>query len=211
MPRKGKRRREAQRERKEHLKAEREIGAGVPASPQPRREQPPQRAWRQPAHSRRKRGGGLPVNPWLIGTPAAAIAVVVIAVIAFSGGGGGGPKATPTPDPRLAGATPAASVAIEATGEESGSYYVPDTLTIKAGEVTEIVINNTAKRVSHNLRVSGLNGQYDVDVPGSDDWFIPVVKQGEQGRLVLKMDKPGTYPFQCDFHPQTQKGTLIVQ
>ena len=32
----------------------------------------------------------------------------------------------------------------------------------------------------------------------------------EEGRVVVKIDEPGSYPFKCDFHPQ-QTGTLILR
>jgi hypothetical protein len=37
-----------------------------------------------------------------------------------------------------------------------------------------------------------------------------VIKPGDSERLIVKIDEPGTYPFRCDFHPQYQKGTLVL-
>jgi plastocyanin len=104
-------------------------------------------------------------------------------------------------------------VNITAQGEEDGSTFSPSTLTIDAGVVTEIVITNIATRVSHNLRVSGEDGEYETDDPKNvkDDFAIPLIEAGKTGRLVVKINTPGSYKFQCDFHPVTQKGTLVVQ
>ncbi len=218
MPRKGKKRREAQRERKEHLRAERETEAAAGgtarsevelaklARAKARAEHEAERLRRKQKAARKAGGGaGFPVNPWYIGTPIVLILVAVGAYFVFSGGGGGEkPQPPQIPDPPPG--APTSTKNIQAIGEESGSTFVPDTLTIKAGEIVEIVLTNVAERVSHNLRVSGEDSEYDTD----DDWFIPIVKKGEVGRLIFKIDKAGTYPFQCDFHPQTQKGTLTV-
>jgi len=216
MAKKSKKRREAERRRLERAQQGAEA---TPAAEQEaaRLARARAKAEHEAERLRRKaRREGQGVNPWYIGLPVAGVAVagVIALVLLLTGGGGGGAAPSPTPDPRLGGATPAATLDLEATGEEVPSaVFIPDTLTIKAGEVTEIVVRNTAARASHNLRVSGDDGEYETDDPKNpkDDWLLPIVKAGETGKLVLKMDKPGTYKFQCDFHPQSQKGTLIVQ
>ena len=120
---------------------------------------------------------------------------------------------SPTPELRLGSATATATVALQAIGEEDGSTYVPDTLAVSAGEITDIVLTNTAQRVSHNIRISGEDGQYETDDPKNvkDDWLLPIVEAGKTGTLAIKIDTPGTYKFQCDFHPMTAKGLLKVQ
>jgi plastocyanin len=150
---------------------------------------------------------------WGIITALTVVAVAVVVFFVLGGlGGGGGPDPTPKPDPRIDGPA-TATVTMQAVGEEDGSTFVPNTLTISAGEVTEIVVTNVAVRVSHNLRVSGEDGEYETDDPKNlkDDWLIPIIEVGKTGRLLIIMETPGSYKFQCDFHPVTQKGTLIVQ
>ncbi len=164
--------------------------------------------------AKREHDDGL--NPLIVWIPigGVAVAAVVVAAILLAGGSGdGGSAATPTINPIIGTATPAASVSIVAQGEEDGSTFSPDTLTIDAGVVTEIVITNTATRVSHNMRVSGEDGEYETDALNNpkDDFAIPLIAAGKTGSLVVKIDTPGSYKFQCDFHPQTQKGTLVVQ
>jgi plastocyanin len=216
MPRKGKKRREAHRERKLEraeatpLSSEEEVARLARAKAKAEHEA---ERLRRKAH---REDSGAGVNPWYVGLPiggAAVAGIIVLGVVLLGGGGGGEATPSPTRDPRLGTATPAATLAMEARGEESGSTFVPDTLTIDAGKVVEIVVNNTAQNVSHNLRVSGEDGEYATDDPKNlkDDWVIPIIEKGQTGRLELMMNKPGSYKFQCDFHPQTQKGTLIVQ
>ncbi len=216
MPKKGKKRREAERRARERAvdathTPEEEAARLARAKAKVEHE-----AERLRRKAKREHEGGL--NPLVVGIPVggALIAGIVALVVLVVGGSGGdgGPAATPVPDPRLTpGVTPAATLTMDATGEEEGSIYVPDTLTIPAGEVVEIVVNNKAVRVSHNLRVSGEDGQYETDDPKNvkDDWVIPIIEHGKTGRLKLRIDTPGSYKFQCDFHPQTQKGTLVVQ
>lgn len=215
MPKKGKKRREAERRARERVAET----AHSPEEESARLARAKAKAEHEAERLRRKAhrdAQGRGVNPLVLGVPigGAAVAAIILAIVLVAGGpGDDGPAATPTPDPRLEGATPAATLTMEARGEENGSTFVPDTLTVDAGVVTEIVVNNTATRVSHNLRVSGEDGEYETDDPKNlkDDWAISIIKAGETGRLELKMDTPGSYKFQCDFHPLTQKGTLIVQ
>jgi plastocyanin len=212
MPKKSRKRREAEkraRERVDEAAGASEQETARLARAKAKAEHEAERLRRK---ARRERVEGL--NPLVVWVPlaGAAVAAVVVAVVVLAGGSDGGPKASPTPDPRLGGATPAATL-MDAIGVEEGSTFVPDTLTISAGEVAEIVLVNKAQNVSHNLRVSGGDGEYETDDPKNlkDDWLLPIVKAGETGRLQLKIDAAGSYKFQCDFHPQTQKGTLIVQ
>ncbi len=75
--------------------------------------------------------------------------------------------------------------------------------------VNSLSIHSTVELTNHNLRVSGPDKEYDT----SDD-FEPqpfVIKPGETGRTVVKIEPPDTYPFRCDFHPLIQIGTLLLQ
>ena len=235
MSGKGKRRREARRRSKqrqeEQQPAQKPQAGGGPelAAPPPREERPAARE--EVAHSRTgrkkarrsaglwERVGGMRVSGWMIGVPVVVIGVVVVAVLILTSGSSGSsvPKVERTPDPRVAGQTPTASFNIEASDRGQGSsdsFYNPTEIRGKAGEVIELVVTNTGT-VSHNLRVSGPNKTYDVDTSGEkgDDFEMPpnTVLPGKTERLVVKIDEPGAYPFRCDFHPQFQKGTLVLE
>ena len=166
------------------------------------------------AHKRRKRGGRrrrLRLSPWLIATPVVAIGAVILAVLIVTSGSSGttGPAAEPTPDARVAELAPTASFTIEAGDDGTGnnSFFSPNTISANAGDVIELVVTNTGA-VSHNLRVSGPDGEYST---GDDFESQPfAIKPGETVRTAVKIESPGTYPFRCDFHPALQVGTLVL-
>jgi uncharacterized cupredoxin-like copper-binding protein len=151
--------------------------------------------------------------------PALAAGVGIVAFLILSSGGSSGDSAgspSATPDPRVAGLAPDVSFEIEAGDRGQGSsdsYFSPTEVQGTAGDVIELVVTNTGT-VSHNLRVSGPNGDYDVDTSGTkgDDFEMPpnVIMPGNTERLLVKIDQPGTYPFRCDFHPQYQTGNLVL-
>jgi plastocyanin len=216
---KSKRQRRRARERRQ----ERPEGARpVPDAEAEERPQAAPAAERRarPAKKRPRRHAGrrLRVSPWLAVVPLLAAGVAVVAFLVLSGGSSGGDSAPPeaTPDPRVAGLTPNVTIDIEASDRGAGaedSFYNPTEVEAKAGDVIDFVVTNTGT-VTHNLRLSGPNGVYDVDTSGKkgDDFEMPpnVIKPGETQHLVVKIDAPGSYPFRCDFHPQYQKGTLVL-
>jgi uncharacterized cupredoxin-like copper-binding protein len=158
-----------------------------------------------------------PVNvaalAWIGGIIGAVAVVGVVGFLLLSGGSNssGSTEPTATEDPRVAGLPIAQTINLEAGGAESGSFFRPNQITGSAGEVIEIKITNTGT-VSHNLRVSGEDGEYGDDRNPGDDFLSDpyAIKPGETARALVKIDKAGTYPFQCDFHPLDQKGTLVL-
>lgn len=226
MSGKGKRRREARRRSKQRQEEQQSAqkpqaeGGPEPAASLPREGRPAAReevtrsgGARKKARPRAglwQRVSRMRISGWMIGLPVVAVVVAVVAVLVVTSGssGGGGPDKTPTPDPRVAGQTPTATFTIEARGAESGSFYEPNTITAKAGEVIAITVKNTGT-VSHNMRLSGEDKEYDT----ADDFEMPpnVIEPGKSQTLVVKIDEPGTYPFRCEFHPLDQKGNLILE
>jgi plastocyanin len=160
----------------------------------------------------RAAGAAVPVWAWIGGVAVGGLVAVAGAFLLLSGGGDSddSPQPTATVDPRVEGLPIDQTVEIEAGGAESASFFNPTTITGNAGEVIEIVVNNTGT-VSHNLRVSGEDKEYGDDRVAGDDWVSDTpIQAGDTGRALVKIDQPGTYPFQCDFHPQVQKGNLVL-
>ncbi len=86
------------------------------------------------------------------------------------------------------------------------NVFEPDLLAIDAGTRTKINLPNTGEFV-HNLRIDGPDGEYFTE----DDITSPDVLPGEDGSMVIEIEVAGTYEFQCDFHTETQSGSLTVR
>lgn len=169
------------------------------------------REWAERKKARERKPAPIGMYAWAGGGAAVLIAVVVGAVLLLSGGGSseGGAVATATPDPRVAGLPIAQTVEIDAgdSGQATGTYFDPNTVSGRAGEVIEFVVKNVGS-VAHNLRVSGEDHEYDT----RDDFLTDpgTIQPGQEARVLVKIDTPGTYEFHCDFHPLTQIGNLII-
>ena len=148
---------------------------------------------------------------WIGGLAGIAVLTVAGVFLLVSGGSDSdGPAApTATPDPRVAGLPIAKTVDVEADddGQEVNPRFSPTSVTGNAGEVIEIRMINVGS-VAHNLRVSGIDKEYDT----RDDFLTDPgsIKGGEEGSVLVKIDEPGTYPFRCDFHPDQQIGNLVL-
>ena len=140
---------------------------------------------------------GLPVVVGVIG-------VVVVLILTSGSSGSSVPKVERTPDPRVAGQTPDNSISLNVNDVNFSQTELSGT----AGQVIEFKVTNTGTQ-SHNMVVAGPDNEYDT----ADD-FNPepfAIKAGETGRVVVKMDDPGTYLFRCAFHPTIEFGTLELK
>ena len=93
------------------------------------------------------------------------------------------------------------------------SFFGPDVTTIAAGEAVKINVSNTGS-VTHNLRIVGVDQEYgtaDDFLATLPDQASTLIKPGESGFTVVRIDEPGRYAFRCDIHPNVQIGTLIVR
>jgi plastocyanin len=219
---KGKRRREARRRARQReeeqsaaQKAQAEGGTEPAAPTTPRGERPAARAEVAQSRTGRKRRsaglwqrvGGMRVSGWMIGIPVVVIGVVVVAVLILtSGSSGDSAKPGPTPDPRVAGQTPDNSISLNVDDVNFSRTEIPG----KAGEVIEFLVTNTSStQQSHNMVVAGPDNEYDTADDFNPDPFA--IKAGETGRVVVKLDDPGTYNFRCAFHPTIEFGTLELE
>lgn len=216
MPRRGKKRRELARSRREAARSVSQEPAAEAAGELRGQERPARARQRPPREKQRRRArtGGQNLLPLLAVAAVVLIAAGVGAWFLLAGGSSSG--AGERDEDPFAGRTADVTKTIEAGGAESGSWFRPDSITVDAGQTVEILIKNTGT-VSHNLHVSGADKEYDT----LDDClecgarrlvsYPQAIKPGETGRVFVKLDEPGSYPFRCDFHPQDQFGTLIVQ
>ncbi len=92
------------------------------------------------------------------------------------------------------------------------SVFDPDVITITVGEAVKLNVSNTGS-VTHNLRIAGVDQEYgtaDDFVAKPPDQASTLIKPGESGFTVVRIDEPGQYAFRCDIHPDVQIGTLTV-
>jgi len=146
------------------------------------------------------------VSGWMIGLPVFVVVVgaVVVLIVTSGSSGGGGAKPGPTPDPRVAGATPDNSVSLTVSDVNFSNTEISG----KAGDVIEFLVKNTGTQ-SHNMVVAGPDNEYDTPDDFGPDPFA--IKAGATGRVVVKIDDPGTYLFRCAFHPTIEFGTLVLK
>jgi plastocyanin len=90
----------------------------------------------------------------------------------------------------------------------AGALYAPNHLTMTLVETVTIKVTN-ADTQEHNLRLAGLDGQYDTD----DDAITSPspISPGESGELTFVPQVAGSYTFRCDYHPDTMGGQIEVQ
>jgi uncharacterized cupredoxin-like copper-binding protein len=211
MARKGKKRREARR--RKHQDAEGVAAPRASTGDVADEESPPApvETAKKPARQKKKKGGTrVRISPWWFAGVGAIAAVGVFAFLIATSGSSGTtvPQVTAPPDPRVQGLVPVQTLQLEAGGSDVDAYFEPMRLTGPAGEAIEIVIENTGS-LSHNLTVAGVDDEYDT----SDDWVSrpELIEPGDTGSLVIKLDDPGTYRFQCSLHPQQQFGELVLE
>jgi plastocyanin len=96
--------------------------------------------------------------------------------------------------------------AIEVAGADI--QFSPNKLALAAGESVTIRVKNS-DTVPHNLRIAGLDGEYDTD---DDAVTLPeTIGNGESGELNFAPLVPGAYTFRCDFHPGSMGGQVVVR
>ena len=60
----------------------------------------------------------------------------------------------------------------------------------------------------HNMRTAGDDGEYGTDDDAISD--PDTISGGGDGTLTFSFAQPGTYPYQCEFHPDDMKGEITV-
>jgi plastocyanin len=112
--------------------------------------------------------------------------------------------------------TPAPAAVIEIIGDvEIGmgdNFFDLDgkrnpTLQIASGATVKVTVKNNGAAV-HNLRTTGADGKFGTD---DDQVTDPLaVPAGNTGAVEISFDKPGTYQYQCQFHPVDMSGEITV-
>ena len=84
------------------------------------------------------------------------------------------------------------------------NFYEPKTLTIPAGKTVEFVLKNEGAAV-HNMHILSEAKE------GKDLSSEALINPGKESKFKVKLTKPGTYNFQCDYHVPDMVGTITVQ
>jgi plastocyanin len=79
--------------------------------------------------------------------------------------------------------------------EAADFRFDPAEISVESGRAVTLQLDNTGD-VEHNISI----GELDVDVDAGP---------GESGRARITPE-PGTYTFQCKYHPSQMQGTLTV-
>lgn len=165
-------------------------------------------------------------NPRIPGWQIAGIFVTTAAVLAggaiwaLSQGGGTGEATGPTPAASASpaaspGASPAGSPAAGALEASMGDNFFDiqgtknATLQATAGQTLTINLTNKGTAI-HNMRLAGADNNFNTsDDAVSDPNLVPA---GQTAKVVWQVpNKPGTYKYQCDFHPADMHGEIVVK
>lgn len=79
---------------------------------------------------------------------------------------------------------------------------------VAAGAAVNVTLDNTGA-VPHDMRIAGPDGVFSEG--GDDIVSVPdLIPGGTTGTITFNLPA-GTYNYRCDFHPDTMKGTIVVQ
>jgi len=81
------------------------------------------------------------------------------------------------------------------------------TLSMKAGDSVTVQLTNSGNQ-AHNMRTAGADAELDTDDDAVSD--PDLIAGGADGTLTVSFAEPGTYPYQCEFHPDPMKGEITV-
>ncbi len=139
----------------------------------------------------RARGGTRPVKRIL-----AALALASLLGLLAPACGGGSESGLPAPGP-------AGEAVIRV--EMRNNFFFPNALTVRAGRDYILELRNRDGE-THNLRIAGIDNEYDTD----DDLVSDDVDPGKTGSLAFRIDQPGVYDFRSDSQLISMVGTLTV-
>jgi plastocyanin len=111
---------------------------------------------------------------------------------------------------------PVQPVSGEPSQPEEGVYEIVSENSVFQGNDVQLPLGQPSiirvvnrDQLTHNLRIAGLDGQYDTE----DDAVTEpaAVEPGSSGELSFAPAIPGAYTFRCDYHPGSMGGQITVQ
>jgi FtsP/CotA-like multicopper oxidase with cupredoxin domain len=90
----------------------------------------------------------------------------------------------------------------------ANTLFAANRWSMALGETATISVTN-ADTQQHNLRLAGLDGQYETD----DDAITSpnAIGPGESGEVTFVPQVAGSNTFRCDFHPDSMGGQIEVE
>ena len=88
------------------------------------------------------------------------------------------------------------------------NFYTLNNLKVPLNETTTIEIVNDGTAI-HNMRIAGPDGEFNTDDDSVSD--PDQITAGSTATVEFAPTLPGTYTFQCDFHPTEQGGVIVVE
>lgn len=140
---------------------------------------------------------------------AGGMAVFIVGVAAACGGGGSDDE---KPTAGIEVKTPGSGGTSNGAEKPSESVEVsmkdnlfePKAITVPAGKSVQIEVKNNGAAV-HNMHI------LSADKEGKDFSSNATVAPGAESKFTVKLTKPGTYNFQCDYHLPDMVGTITVR
>jgi plastocyanin len=101
-------------------------------------------------------------------------------------------------------AAPAGTPSLSFNEVMTDNKYSVTTMTSKAGQQVTVNLKNNGQAI-HNYHITDVKDDAGKDIKDTQ------VEAGKSDVLTFTVSKPGTYHFQCDFHPADMKGTITLQ
>lgn len=141
----------------------------------------------------------------------AGVAALGLALLAAACGGGGDEETNETP---TGNATAAGGGPVTLTWTMGDNFFQADaeknpTLEVSAGASVTINLENKGTAI-HNMRFAGDDNKYNTSDDAASEPAL--FNAGDKGVIKFTAPaKPGTYDYQCDFHPTDMKGKIVVK
>jgi plastocyanin len=115
---------------------------------------------------------------------------------------GSGPPPTAAPTPTPSGTPAGLQVTMRDSG--NGGFFDPAQFNVTAGQAFTVNLTNAGPDTAHNMRIAGNNNTFfDLDdMLSNPDFMEPPPAGTSTGTVSGTLTNPGTYDFQCDFHPE---------
>lgn len=142
----------------------------------------------------------------------AGVAALGLALLAAACGGGSDESTNKTPAGNTAAAGGGGPLTL--TWTMGDNFFQADsqknpTIEVSPGASVTISLENKGTAI-HNMRFAGEDNKYNTDDDAAAEPAL--FNAGDKGSIKFTAPKkPGTYNYQCDFHPTDMKGTIVVK